>query len=153
MVVTFGVLGGRLDGIFLNWILLNGFLVNRIFRSRGLFPVVMSFMTLVILHGRCGRLLRSFRRRRRDGCGSELKVLSHRISERDHALVVLDDPRVGDVERIPLRPVEGVVHERLHLIPTQHREVIDVVIDRNALYRPETVGPSRASSPRSGAPS
>ena len=80
--------------------------------------------------------------RRSDWCRSRLHVLSYGIAECDDALVVLNDTGVGDIQGRPLRPVEGVVHEGLHLIPTEHGEVIDVVIDGNVFDRPETVGSS-----------
>ena len=94
--------------------------------------------TIVIDRRCCWRI----RYRRRDRGGSGFQILADGITERDHALVVLNDTRIRNIECIPLRPVKGIVHKGLHLIPTEHREVVDVMIDGNAFDRSESVGPS-----------
>ena len=53
---------------------------------------------------------------------------------------VVDYRVITHLQRRPLRVVEGVIHKWSGLIPIQHRQVVDVVVDGHALDLEESVG-------------
>ena len=79
-----------------------------------------------------------------------LQVLTQRFSQSHDALVVINHRLVRDIQSRPLRPIKGVIHERLALIPTQHRQVIDVMGDRHTFNIQKAMGAAMHPAPVMG---
>ena len=68
-----------------------------------------------------------------------LNRLIQRIAQPHNCLVIVDHCLIRDIQSRPLRPVEGVIHERTTLVPIQHRQMVDVVSNGNTFNIQETV--------------
>ena len=106
---------GVLDGILLHW-----FFWSRIFVDRDFDRVVMDRRRL---GGRAQR------------CSEVGQVIFQWIAEYHHTLEVLEHTCMRDMESWPLGPVPGVIHERLHLVMTENREMVHIVGDGDIFNR------------------
>jgi hypothetical protein len=63
--------------------------------------------------------------------GGPAYVPPERVTEGHHALEIVDHTIVRDLQGGPLRPVEGVVHEGLHLVVAEDGEAVEIMGDRD----------------------